>query len=195
MRETSCAAIILAAGSSSRLGRPKQLIRIAKESLVRRTVILAMEAGCSPIVVVLGWNAGQLESEIKGLDVQTARNEEWASGISSSIKCGLKRAVSLDPNCMSLLILVCDQIRLTLPILQKLLEKHHASGTAITACSYAGTKGVPAIFSQKVFPELEKLQGDEGARRIIAGYSGRVETVDFPHGDHDLDTMEDLALL
>ncbi|MGH9511126.1 MAG: nucleotidyltransferase family protein [Terriglobales bacterium] len=192
MDKRSCAAIILAAGSSTRLGKPKQLIQIEGTSLLKRTAILALDAGCSPVVAVLGADAEQLEPELDGLDVRIARNHGWASGMASSLNCGVKMALSLDAAIAKVLILVCDQPKLDSRILINLLEKHERSGAAITASSYAGTRGVPAIFSKEVFPALGALRGDEGARRIIATYQGRVEYVDFPGGADDIDTVEDL---
>ncbi len=192
MRDASCAAIILAAGPSSRLPQPKQLLTTDGESLLRRTSRLALDAGFSPVVVVLGSEAPKFEPELRNLNVRTVLNRKWQDGMASSLKCGLAAIEALNPIPANLLVLVCDQPKLSQTILQALLNKHHSSKAQITASTYAGTRGVPAIFSQTVFPELADLRGDQGARRIIARDPRRVETVDFPGGADDIDTEADL---
>ncbi len=192
MPDASCAAIVLAAGPSSRLGQPKQLLTIGGESLLRRTSRLALEAGFSPVVVVLGSEAPKFEPELRNLNVRTVLNGTWQDGMASSLKCGLAAIKALKPVPANLLVLVCDQPKLNQTILQALLDKHQSSKAQITASSYANISGVPAIFSQTIFPELADLRGDQGARRIIARDPRRVETVDFPGGDNDIDTEENI---
>ncbi len=192
MPDASCAAIVLAAGPSSRLGQPKQLLTVDGESLLRRTSRLALEAGFSPVVVVLGSEAPKFEPELRNLNVQTVLNPTWQDGMASSLKSGLTAIEALNPITADLLVLVCDQPKLSQTILQALLDKHQSSKAQITASSYAGTRGVPAIFSQTIFRELADLRGDQGARRIIARDPQRVETVDFPGGADDIDTERDL---
>ena len=192
MPNAFCAAIILAAGASSRLGQPKQLLTIDGESLLRRTSRLALEAEFCPVVVVLGSNAKQFEPQLHNLEVRTVWNQAWQNGMASSLKCGLEALEALGPAPANLLILVCDQPKLTLPVLQALRHKHQSSGAQITASSYSGARGVPAIFSQAIFPQLASLRGDQGARRVIAHHQDRVETVDFPGGADDIDTPDDL---
>lgn len=201
MPEDSCAAIILAAGSSSRLGKPKQLLVVDGETLLRRTARLALGAGCSPVVVVLGANAEQFQPELRGLEVVSTYNTDWEEGMASSLRRGMEEIGRWKEKSANVLILVCDQVRLTLPILVNLLAKHRSSKANITASSYSGTKGVPAVFSQEIFTELAVVRGDEGARRIIARYPaldpalypGHIEIVDFPGGGDDLDAIEDLG--
>ena len=192
MRDDSCAAIVLAAGASTRLGRPKQLLTIEGESLLWRTARLAIEAGFSPVIVVLGSNAEQFESQLRDLAVRTVSNPKWPEGMASSLKCGLDAIEKLKPVPANLLILVCDQPKLSLSILQALLNKHRSMNAQITASRYAGIRGVPAIFSRAIFAELTALNGDQGARRVIARDPLRVEEVDFPGGDDDIDTPDDL---
>ncbi len=192
MRDDSCAAIVLAAGASTRLGQPKQLLTIGGESLLRRTARLAVQAGFSPVIVVLGSNAEQFESQFHDLEVHAVWNPKWPEGMASSLKCGLDAVEELKPIPANLLVLVCDQPKLSISILQALLNKHRSANAQITASSYAGIRGVPAIFSRAVFPELATLHGDKGARRVIARDHLRVDEVDFPGGDDDIDTPDDL---
>jgi len=194
-----CAAIVLAAGASTRLGRPKQLVEFEGESLLRRAARLAIDTGCSPVFVVLGQNAATFLPEVDDPQATVLINEEWQSGMASSLKLGINAALAANPQLRSIMALVCDQPRLDLPLLQILLTTHrsrlYAAQPLITASQYRETLGVPAIFSREVFPELLALTGDQGARKILIRHRANVAAVSFPGGEFDLDTPEDLARL
>jgi len=198
MPEFRCAAIILAAGASTRLGRPKQLVRIDGESLLHRTARLAVEAGCSPIYVVVGFEAEQMAAETGALLVETVFNPTWQEGMGSSLRAGMERVAGQEPPAHAVLIMVCDQPRLTAEHLRTLLR--HAgtrvsSEIAITASSYAQRNGVPAVFSAGLFLELVAVTGDHGARDVIRAHSADVEGIPWPAGELDLDRPEDLATI
>jgi molybdenum cofactor cytidylyltransferase len=190
-----CAAIILAAGASTRLGQPKQLVQLHGESLLRRTVRLACEAACAPVIVVLGRDTEDHSRELARLAALAVINPNWQTGMASSLKHGLRAALNTNPNMQHALLLVCDQPRLDAAHLQKLLLAHNDGSSAITASRYRETLGVPTIFSKKIFPELLALTGDQGARRILQHHADQVTAIDFPGGELDLDTPEDLAKL
>jgi molybdenum cofactor cytidylyltransferase len=190
-----CAAIVLAAGDSTRLGRPKQLIQIEGESLLRRTVRLAVDAGCSPVLAILGRDTERLSTELHGLDATVIHNEEWRSGMASSLKRGLRAALGIRPHLGNAMILVCDQPGLDSFTLQNLLATHQLRQPAVTASRYRDTLGVPAVFSKNLFPELLDLTGDQGARRILQQHRNQTASIEFPAGEFDLDTPEDLARL
>jgi molybdenum cofactor cytidylyltransferase len=190
-----CAAILLAAGASTRLGQPKQLVQIEGETLLRRTTRLAIESACSPVFVVLGGNAASFLPEIRDLRATVLLNNEWRSGMASSLKLGINAALAANPQMRNILALVCDQPRLDPPLLQSLLATHRSVRNLISASQYGETLGVPAIFSRDVFPELLALTGDQGARKILLRHRENVAAVPFPGGDFDLDTPEDLARL
>lgn len=191
----ACAAIILAAGASTRLGQQKQLVRIDGETMLRRTTQIAIKAGCAPVVVVLGSEDKQLTREVDGLAASVLVNHEWQTGMASSLKTGLQAALTANSDLPTAMILVCDQPRLDASILRNLLMTHSANKALITASHYRGANGVPAIFSRKLFPELLELTGDQGARRIIQLHLEQVASVDFPGGEIDIDTPGDLAKL
>jgi molybdenum cofactor cytidylyltransferase len=187
------AAVVLAAGASRRLGQPKQLILIEGESLLRRSARLAIEAGCQPVVVVLGFDAERMLPELAGLAVDVAINANWSSGMGSSLACGVQAVLAARPEADALLVLVCDQPRLTASHLGALLARHAAGPAAIVASAYAGRSGVPAIFAAGLFPELQHLEGDRGARDLI--FCHGAQTVDWPDGALDIDTPTDLSSL
>jgi molybdenum cofactor cytidylyltransferase len=184
------AAVLLAAGASRRLGQPKQLLLIDGESLIRRTARLAVETGCAPVVVVLGFEAERMAAELDGLAVEAVVNASWSSGMGSSLACGVAAARRARPETDALLLLVCDQPRLSVNHLRHLLGRHAAGTAAIAASAYAGRAGVPAVFARSLFPELEQIEGDRGARDVIL--SRHAQTVDWPDGAYDIDLPKDL---
>ena len=188
-REPRIAAVVLAAGASRRLGEPKQLIQVAGESLLRRSARLALEAKCAAVFVVLGFEAERLRGELDGRPVEVVVNTEWAEGMGSSLRCGVRSASESRPKVDGVLVMVCDQPLLTVEHLRRLLQahRHRQGGGRITASAYAGRAGVPAVFAAEIFPELEAVQGDRGAREVLEREQGRVETVDWPEGIVDVD--------
>jgi len=195
MSEARCAAVILAAGASTRLGQAKQLIEVEGESLLRRTARLALEAGCAPVVVVLGYEAERMRAELAGLGVETVENAEWREGMGSSLRCGVSWLARRESGDDNILLLVCDQARLTADHLRALLARHATGGSAITASQYAGRAGVPAVFAAALAPELLDCSGDRGAREVIRRDATRVQTVEWPEGAIDVDGPEDLLTL
>lgn len=184
------AGVLLAAGASRRLGHPKQLVPIDGESLIRRTARVALDAGCAPLVAVLGFEAERMAAELAGLPVTTVVNASWPSGMGASVACGVAAARRARPEMDGLLLLVCDQPRLSANHLRHLL-RHHASGfNSVTASEYGGRAGVPAVFGRGLFPDLEKMDGDRGARDLILRHSA--QTVPWPEGAYDIDLPEDL---
>ena len=187
----SIAAIIAAAGASSRLGRPKQLEQFRGESLLRRTARLAMEACCEPVVVVLGMNAEVAADEIAELPLQVLRNDEWRTGKASSISQGV---AALPPAVKGVILLVCDQPYLSAELLRELVAQRSETNT-IVASRYADTLGVPALFDRIHFAELLDLSGDRGAKTLFSTHRNAVAVVDFPGGAIDVDTSADAAAL
>lgn len=163
--------------------------------MLRRTVRRAIEAGPSPVVVVLGRDAATLAREVGELAASIVINHQWETGMASSLTRGLETVLAANPDQTNVMVLVCDQPGLDASILRELMEAHVGKQSAITASSYSGTLGVPAIFSRPIFPELMQLTGDQGARRILQRHLEEVASVDFPGGEFDLDTPNDLARL
>lgn len=187
-------AIILAAGASRRLGRPKQLVRIGGETLLARTARVVAEAGAGPVVAVLG---AHRESVLDGVDlgrVHVVANPGWESGIASSIVAGVEAVQRLRPEAEALMILVCDQPKLNAEHLQSLIGKYReAMEPSIVASRYAGIAGIPAIFPVSQFSRLLALEGDAGARFLLREPECPMILVDFAGGEDDIDTPEDLA--
>ncbi|NMO17178.1 nucleotidyltransferase family protein [Pyxidicoccus fallax] len=186
--------VLLAAGGSSRLGRPKQLLLHEGRSLVRRAAESALAAECGPVVVVLGAHREAVTSELTGLPVRTVEHADWAAGPGGSLVAGV-RALTQDATVDAVLVMLCDQLRVDSAHLRALVETWQRTGAAVVASTYEGTQGVPALFSRAVFPELEALGPEQGARRVIARDASRVAEVPLPGGGEDVDTAADLARL
>lgn len=199
MSDFRCAAVILAAGASTRLGQSKQLLCVGEESLLRRTTRLAIDAGCSPVLAVLGFEAEQMRNELSGLSAAGIINPGWQEGMGSSLRFGVASIRALDTQPDAAMVLICDQPRLNALHLRKLLAQHEvaqaAGRIAITASVYEGRAGVPAIFSSQLFPGLETCSGDEGARRLIQANPEKVQGIPWPAGTVDIDRPEDLATI
>lgn len=190
--EARMAAVVLAAGASRRLGEPKQLLPIEGESLLRRSARLAVEAGCEPVFVVLGFEAERMRGELAGLGVEAVLNQDWPEGMGSSLRRGVAAAMAVRPEVDGVLAMVCDQPFLTAEHLRGLLARHRAGGKGITASFYRGKAGVPAVFARRFFAELLDLQGDRGARGILEAHADEVETIAWPEGEVDIDRPEHL---
>jgi molybdenum cofactor cytidylyltransferase len=190
--KSAAGAIVLAAGSSSRLGRPKQLLRVGGETLVRRSARFAIEAGCKPVIVVTGSGADSVAAELAGLEASAAFNANWSAGIGTSLRAGLAAMLAPDPRIASTLVLVCDQPNLDAAILRRLLDAWKSGGKPMIACEYAGTFGPPCCFDCSMFSALAKIADADGAKSVLKSDLKSVETIPWPQGSIDLDTPEDL---
>jgi molybdenum cofactor cytidylyltransferase len=195
MSDPVCAAIILAAGASTRLGQSKQLLRIHGESLLHRTARLAIEAGCSPVFAVLGCEAERMQQELAGLAAIAVTNPDWQSGMGSSLRSGMQALLQQNPVPDRVLLLLTDQPRLSVEVLASLLQKSANDNTWITASAYAARHGVPAIFRKPLYAALQGVEGDKGARQIIQQYQDHATLIDFPEGAIDIDTVDDLKAI
>jgi molybdenum cofactor cytidylyltransferase len=192
----SVAAIILAAGGSSRLGRPKQLLEYRGETLLNRAIRLVQEAGASPVIEVLGANSVTIQASIQPYTSIPVHNQRWRQGIASSIQEGMRALGVCAPEAEGVLLMGCDQPRLTAEHLLALIDGFTVSeAKAIAASAYAGAHGVPAAFPRSTFAELRALRGDRGAQSIIEQGGCAVVDVEFAGGEVDIDSPEDLALL
>lgn len=191
MKFNELSILLLAAGSSSRLGRSKQLLKVESEGLLLRSSNLSLQVSKN-VFVVLGSNFEEHVQSIKHLSVAIVENKEWERGLGSSLKAGLRQIVEKNPETKSVLILVCDQPLLTSSHLSKLAEVGEATNKLIVSSLYNNVLGVPALFKKELFNELLKLDDSEGARKLIQQKKNDVEIVDFPGGEIDLDTPEDV---
>ena len=186
------AAVVLAAGGSSRMGQPKQLLSMEDGcSLVRKAAETALTSSCDVVYVVVGSACEAVEQALSGVEVSVVRNTDWRSGISGSIRRGLQRVCRDHRDIDAVLVAVVDQPAVDAVVLDGLINAFR-DGAQLVASEYADTVGVPALFSRKYFDALEELAGDRGAKTILLRYAGDVVTLPFAGGESDIDTPEDL---
>ncbi|MBL7872220.1 MAG: nucleotidyltransferase family protein [Cyclobacteriaceae bacterium] len=188
--------IILAAGSSSRLGKPKQLLKVnGGKTLLEKTTYAALDSGANPIIVVLGNQAEILSKIIQTLSVTVVTHKYWILGMGSSLKAGLQKLLNDHPETEAVIVTVCDQPYLTAEHLKKLITVYIHTSSQVVASHYNGIHGVPALFDKSLFQKLLELKDDEGARKIIRPQAGTIELVPFENGEIDIDTPDDLNYL
>ncbi len=186
--------ILLAAGESARLGAPKQLLIFEGETLLRRSVRIAL-AVSDKVVVVFGAKIELMRREIEDLPVQMAKNENWQTGMSGSLKIALEKLLESHENLAGVLILVCDQPYVDEQLLAEIIAKFTNTDCLIAACEYQNTLGVPALFAAELFPKMLALDSRSGAKYLIKKYQSQTAAVPFPAGAFDIDTPEDYARL
>lgn len=189
------AAIIAAAGSSSRLGQPKQLLMLNGEPLLQRAVRVACEAGATPVFVVLGAYRELIESNLDLASAKIVANPEWEEGIASSVRAGVAAVESEAVHPAGVLLMTCDQPRVTTEHLRRIIDGFLRSSESAVASVYAGARGIPAIFPPEAFADLSALHGDKGARGLLANAHWPVLDVPLPGGEVDIDRPEDLDQL
>lgn len=175
--------MVLAAGASTRLGEPKQLVLLGDETLLERSVRIALESGCSPVVAVLGANHVHVLNNSSLMNVETVINEDWAEGIGSSIRLGVQTLQIESKDVEGVILMTCDQPAVTAQHLHLIAAKNE-----IKASRYAGRNGIPAYFPAIYFGRLTTLCGDVGARDLLV--DARFE--ELPGGELDVDTHGDL---
>lgn len=189
-------AIVLAAGASARLGQAKQLLQYEGETLLARAIRLAREGGAAPVMAILGANGDLTYPEAQNSGAIPIINEKWERGIAVSIQAGVGMVNMVGPNAPGVLLLTCDQPRLSAAHLTRMLGLFRAQPEpAIVASAYGGTLGTPVVFPRSVFPQLRALQGDTGARAILMNPPCLVREVPFAGGEIDIDTPADLENL
>jgi molybdenum cofactor cytidylyltransferase len=186
--------VVLAAGASTRMGTPKQLLIYQGKTLIRRAAETALASVCDPVVVVLGASALTVGNELE-LPVIVTRNREWETGMSSSVRAGLEALLAADNGIEGVVMMLCDQPFVTLALIDRLVERRLQTGKSIVATDYHRTYGVPALFAREFFPELAGLTGDQGARRIIQKHTHDMASVLFTDAAIDVDTPHDYNAL
>ncbi len=187
--------VILAAGNSSRLGEPKQLLQFRGQSLIRHITGAAMEIVGSNTVVVTGANSKLIEKELANLPYRLVFNADWQEGMSASIKAGIHALQSHYPHVKGAILAVSDQPFVSVEIFNALIHTFEETAKGIIASKYSDSLGTPAFFAASYFPALLQLTGAEGAKKLVKRYADDVSAYAFPQGSIDIDTQEDYKRL
>jgi molybdenum cofactor cytidylyltransferase len=189
---TNVVILTLAAGSSSRMGQSKQLIKINGQPLLQKTVDVASASKLGNVVVVLGAFFNEHKEILKDRPVDIVFHQGWQNGMGSSLKAGVRYIQNKYSQTTGIMVMVCDQPFLTAEHLAKLVETHRVSGKSIVASSYLDKVGVPCFFECSLLSEVLTLNDNEGAKKLLQVHTQDVVSVEFPSGEIDLDTPEDL---
>ncbi|MBV9391449.1 MAG: nucleotidyltransferase family protein [Verrucomicrobia bacterium] len=172
------------------MGRPKQLVEVSGEPLLRKVVRTVIASPADHVIVVLGSNAGDCVGPIRDCGVDIVTNPFWTSGLASSIRIGVERAEAAGAK--AVLLVLADQPCISSQLVCKFLNQDYSRLRLIVAARYAGVLGPPLLFGADWFPDLKALEGDQGGRKIVENAGDLVIPIDWPEGQIDIDTPEDL---
>ncbi len=195
LRPVHFGAIILAAGASTRMGMPKQLLAVEGKPLIVRAVEAALGSPTWPVIVVLGANAEKIRPALTRHPVIVTENAAWAEGMAASIRTGITALQQFSRMLDGAVIALCDQPAFSADSIGRLLAARRDTGRSIVASRYSGRQGAPALFLREHFATLGALTGEEGARALLNGDASQVAAVEMPELALDLDTPEDYAAL
>lgn len=187
--------VILAAGGSKRLGRPKQLIHFKGKPLLQHVIDAVEKLEVCSKVLVLGGHKEHIQNSIETKGCKVVLNPNWEHGISSSMHIGFEQLLSVEKNIDHILFVLSDQPFLSATHLRQLLVKHFKGNAMATYSEYDGVLGVPAVFSQSAFPFLKMLKGDQGAKKLTSVTGFEFDSIPFEKGHFDIDTEEDVTKL
>ncbi|MGH7670878.1 MAG: nucleotidyltransferase family protein [Gemmatimonadaceae bacterium] len=186
-------ALVMAAGAARRFGTQKLVYPVRGEPLVRAAVDRVVAAGPEQTIVVVGHDSDAVRRALAGLPVTIVENPYPEQGLSSSLRAGLAMVPS---NAVAVLVTLGDQPIDRDEVLPALVARFGGDDAPIVAPRYQGVQGLPVLFARSVFPELERLSGDRGARSVVERDPSRVAYVDFDFPmPPDIDTPADLKTL
>ena len=188
-------AIILAAGSSSRMGKAKMLLPFGNGNMLKHIIAEVEAINLWTFCLVTGFYHEQVKSLFQDHNLPIVYNINWELGMSASIQLGLQTLLHQHPDLEGVLIIVSDQPFLNREVLQKIVIELQQSQKGIVAAQYGGVNGTPVLFHKKYFEDLQKLTGDKGAGLILQQHFEDLAVVPFPNGEFDIDTPEDYELL
>jgi molybdenum cofactor cytidylyltransferase len=188
------AGIILAAGASTRLGRPKQLLDLGGRPLLSHVLAHAAASDLDEVVLVLGHDAVHIANAVGEWGQRVVINPDYAAGQSTSLRLGLQ---SIDPTAEAAMFLLGDQPQVAAAIINAVIHHFRATGGPIVAPTYAGARGNPVLFARRLFPDLAHIRGDTGARALLAAHPDLIQTVPVSPDPPppDVDTEDDYRAL
>jgi molybdenum cofactor cytidylyltransferase len=192
-RAASVAAVVLAAGRSTRMGAQNKLVAdVGGKPMVRRVVETALASKARPVLVVTGHQGAEVAAALAGLQVALIANPDYATGLSSSLKAGI-RAVPAD--CAGALIMLGDMPSIAAEHVDRLVTAFAGAPDGIVVPVHEGRQGNPVLWPRHLFPELLQLEGDAGAKRLIAAHQSNVREVNLQTSGilDDIDTPDELA--
>lgn len=184
------AGIVLAAGTSSRMGTNKLLMELEGETVVWRTVRQAQEAGLDPVIVVLGFEAAMIVDALHGLDVRTVINDRYERGINTSVHAGISR---VPEECSGAVIMLADMPLVTTEMLTTITDRYRTGRETLVLSLYGDVHAPPTLYDRSLFSEFDGQEGEGCGRRIVRTHWDQAHKVRWSHDLlADLDRPEDV---
>jgi molybdenum cofactor cytidylyltransferase len=176
-REGPIAGVVLAAGTSARMGTNKLLLRLGGESVVRRAVRRALEAGLDPVLVVLGHDAETVLAELAGLAVRPVPNPEYALGKSASVRAGIR---AVPPEVVAAVVMLADMPLVTAGMIAELAERHRRGSAPLVVSRYGDVLAPPMLYGRALFGELAAMAGDGCGKEVVRRHRPEADVVPWP---------------
>ena len=164
-------AVVLSAGESSRMGRPKALLPIDGQTFIDRIVAALKQSGLERIVVVLGFDADEMRAKIEHLPVEIVVNPDYALGQLSSLQVAIRYLAS-DPNCDGMMVHLVDHPYVDAALVSTMVQRFYDSKKLIVVPRHQGKRGHPVIFSRALFQELLDAPMNQGAKAVVNAHRG-----------------------
>ena len=192
-RNGPVAGILLAAGTSSRMGRNKLLLELDGESLLRGAARRALAGGLAPLVVVLGHEADRARHELAGLPCRAVVNPGFEDGITSSLAAGLD---ALPEEVVAVAVLLADMPLVTAEMIAGLVARYRASTAPLVISDYQGVNAPPMLYDRSLFGELRAMRGGGCGKQVVKRHRSEAEVLTWPaEALTDLDVPEDFEKL
>lgn len=190
---TKVAGLLLAAGASTRMGRPKQLLPLGQQTLLDQALTEALNSDLDLVVLVLGHEAERIRKSLKGArhpKLRIIENKDYGRGISTSISAGL---AEVEGDFDHVMIILADMPRVTSNVIDRLRRRYLESRLPLAAMKTGSRHSPPVMINREYYPQLHQLRGDIGARDLFTRCPDQVCLVEpeEEHGDMDIDTPED----
>ncbi len=190
-REGPVAGILLAAGTSSRMGSNKLLFELEGESILRRAAKRVLAGGLSPLVVVLGHESDKAVRELEGLPCQWALNPLYEQGINSSLKSGI---MAVMPKARAAMVLLADMPFVTPEMIAAMIDRYRTTTAPLVISDYDGVNAPPMLYDRSLFNELLMMTGEGCGRQVVKRHRNEAEVLPWPVSAlADLDVPEDYA--
>ena len=183
--------LLLAAGSSSRMAKPKMLLLFNGKTLLQHVIDETKKVNENKLLVVTGCYHSLLKEILAQQQIDFIENQHWEEGMSSSIQTGIAYIMQHYHNVNSVIIIVCDQPYISAALLDELIAVKQQTHKGIVAAAYNDTTGTPVLFDKKYFEKLALLHGQYGAKKLLQQFKDDVARVVFSLGEVDIDTKED----
>jgi molybdenum cofactor cytidylyltransferase len=189
-RAGAVAGVVLAAGTSSRMGQNKLLMALDGEPLVRRAVGRAAKAGFDPLIVVLGHEADRVTQALDGIDYRPVVNVEYERGVNSSLRAGIRAAA--ESNARAAVVVLADMPFVTTAMLETLIQAYRQGGAPLVISDYDGVNAPPLLYDRSLFDELATSEGQGCGKHVVKKHRHEAESVSWPvDALTDLDAPED----